>query len=269
MTNSKYSTYSSGILAAIIWLGSLPVFARDSSALLEEPAEIRSDVVFWERVFGHYQTNDCILHDRDNLSIVYAVKRLPDVKPAVQSKLVKHYLKLLKEGMLSLAEQGKPKNRLEKRIWDVTEERLRHKAYWRYASENVRCQRGVDISASIERAKTYLPMVMKTLDNHGLPKDLAYLPLLESGYEKLARSRAGARGIWQLMPETARLNGLRVSRRFDQRIDPEKSTEAAVRLLKEFFDRTSSWPLAITAYNYGINGTERAVKLHGSDYLRV
>ncbi len=236
---------------------------------LDEPSELKNEVAFWEKVFGYYEPRDCILHDKDDLSVIYAVKKLPDSSPKEQARHVKHYLKLIKDAMHELAKKGSPTSRLEQRIWDVTSERLRHSAYWRYASENVRCQRGVDIGKSIERSKPYLRMVEGVLEDHGLPQDLAYLPLLESGYDRLARSRVGARGIWQLMPETARLNGLRVNRFNDQRIDPKNSTIAAAKLLKEFYERTKSWPLAITAYNYGINGTERAVKLYGANYLNV
>jgi len=112
-------------------------------------------------------------------------------------------------------------------------------------------------------------MVQKILGRKGLPSDLAYLPHLESGYNLRAHSRAGARGIWQLMPATARLMGLKVGRYFDERTDALRATHAASELLLDLYSDTGDWPLAITAYNYGQNGMARAIKLHGRDYLTV
>ena len=233
------------------------------------PRGLAADVHFWEKVFGQYSPDECIFHDKDNLSIIYAVKRLPGDTPAQQSRAVRRYLKALRASLKHLAETGEPRNALERRMYDITEPRLRYPAYWRYAMDNVRCQRGVDLGPSLARSRRHLKMVKRVLARQGLPTDLAYLPHLESGYDPLARSRAGARGLWQLMPITARLAGLRVTRHSDFRLDPLKATLAAAGMLKDFFSRTHSWPLAITAYNYGINGTVRAIKRWGASYMTV
>jgi hypothetical protein len=92
---------------------------------------------------------------------------------------------------------------------------------------------------------------------------------LESGYQVKAHSKAGARGIWQLMPATARLNGLKVTRHQDSRLDPYMATKTAARILSNLRQQMGSWPLAITAYNYGPNGMARAIKKHGVDYMRI
>jgi membrane-bound lytic murein transglycosylase D len=236
---------------------------------LPTPAGLADDVHFWEAVFAKYSPDQCIFHDRDDLTMIYAVKRLPGVTPRQQAAAAKHYLGILREAISHLAAGGEVANRLERRIYQITPERQRTPAFWREAAANVRCQRGVDLKPSLARSKVHLRMVKRILQAEGLPTDLAYLPHLESGYDVRARSRAGALGLWQLMPATARLAGLKAGRGGDTRTDPYRSTLAAAGMLKGFYARTGSWPLAITAYNYGINGTVRAIKQWGTDYMTV
>ena len=239
-----------------------------ASTPLAMPEGLSEDVHFWEQVFSKYGPQDCILHDRDRLGAVYAIKHLP--VSAVQKTYATHRgLETIREAMRYLATGGEARNKIEQRIVDVTDSRLRYPAYYRFAATNVRCQRGVDLLPSLTRSKQHLRMVKRILAAQNVPVDLAYLPHLESGYNPLAKSRVGARGIWQLMPATARLYRLPVGRGGDQRTNPLRSTQAAAEILQSFYAQTGSWPLAITAYNYGINGTMRAIKLYGRDYLTV
>lgn len=89
------------------------------------------------------------------------------------------------------------------------------------------------------------------LDREGLPRDLVYLSMIESGFEPGAVSRVGAGGLWQFMPGAARAYGLEVSYWVDRRRDPERAAEAAARYLKDLYVRFGSWPLAFAAYNAG------------------
>ncbi|MCP5106658.1 MAG: LysM peptidoglycan-binding domain-containing protein [bacterium] len=103
------------------------------------------------------------------------------------------------------------------------------------------------------RAARYLPMIRETLQKKHLPLSLAYLPLVESGFIPTARSRAGAVGMWQFMRGTARMYGLKVTRRLDERKDPEKSTHAAAEYLNDLlamFGQEDPF-LGICAYNAG------------------
>lgn len=109
------------------------------------------------------------------------------------------------------------------------------------------------------QAQKYLPMVKEQIREHHLPEELAYLFLLESGANPDARSHANALGMWQFMPATARTYGLRVDSYVDERLDPVKSTNAALLYLKDLYGMFGCWRLALSAYNSGENKLNRVL----------
>lgn len=116
-----------------------------------------------------------------------------------------------------------------------------------------------DIQTYLTRSARYKKMIEKALADAGLPKGLAYLPVIESGYSTTMTSRAGARGMWQFMGETAREYGLRVDWWVDERADPERSTKIAVQYIKDLYRQFNDWPLALAAYNGGPGRIQRAL----------
>jgi Transglycosylase SLT domain len=124
---------------------------------------------------------------------------------------------------------------------------------------DLRVQKGVweqVVRDGSERARKYLPHVRAELKKRNMPLELAYLPFVESGYNPQATSKVGARGMWQVMPATSRLYGIKNKKLLN---DPKISTTVALNILQDNYNKLGSWDFALTAYNHGTAGVKRAV----------
>jgi membrane-bound lytic murein transglycosylase D len=118
-----------------------------------------------------------------------------------------------------------------------------------------------DTELLLGRSYYYFPIFEHYLRVYGLPEELKYLPMVESGLQPAVKSIVGATGLWQIMDFNADKYGLKVNEYVDERQDVYKSTEAAVKLLKELYNQYGEWTLVLAAYNAGPGRVNKAIKL--------
>lgn len=110
----------------------------------------------------------------------------------------------------------------------------------------------------------YFPIFEEIFDKYGLPKELKYMAIIESALNPVAVSRAGAKGMWQFMYNTAKMYGLTINSFVDERLDPVKSADAAARYLMDAYKIFGDWNLAISSYNCGSGNVSKAMRRSGS-----
>lgn len=121
------------------------------------------------------------------------------------------------------------------------------------------------ITSFARKSGRYGDAIRRTMRKKGLPEDLAWLAMIESGYDPVIHSRAGAAGLWQFMPETGKQYGLQQDRFMDQRYSPRAATEAACDYLSDLHRRFGSWELAMAAYDMGHGGLMGVVKRYNTN----
>lgn len=112
-------------------------------------------------------------------------------------------------------------------------------------------------------AKYYLPIFEETFNKYDMPEELKYMAVIESALNPLAVSRAGAKGMWQFMYNTAKIYGLKINSFVDERLDPFKAADAAARYLKDAYAVFGDWNLAISSYNCGSGNVLKAIRRSG------
>ncbi len=254
-----------------------PLFCPAGHATLSDNAFpeydcLRSNVDFWVKIYTRYPSTTGVIHDRDDLDLIYgSIDLLPQEAPHARKinrlrskKASERYAALLNR----LARGAPPQNAKEKKILALFGQKPSARRL-REASENVRIQRGQKdrFVEGLIRSGRYLEKIKKIFRHYGLPPDLAYLPHVESSFNYEAYSKFGAAGIWQFTRDTGK-RYLTIDYAVDERRDPIRATEAAAQYLKENYALLGSWPLAITAYNHGEAGMKRA-KAEKGTYVRI
>lgn len=121
------------------------------------------------------------------------------------------------------------------------------------------------VAALLGLSNYYMPIFEQALEEEGLPLELKYLPVIESGLDPNATSRHGAAGLWQFMLSAGKGLGLEVSSIVDERRDPFLSSKTAAKFLKQLYETYGDWSLAIAAYNCGPGTVNKAIRRAGGD----
>lgn len=168
-------------------------------------------------------------------------------------------LEILRGKLISKA--NKAKHHDATLIFDIPVTYNRRVAYWLQFFQT----RGhVWFRGWLEKATKYMPFIQKELRQAGLPADLAFMVMIESGFDAYARSHAEAVGPWQFIKPTATRYGLNVNWWIDERRDFRKSTQAAIRYLRDLHGEFGSWYLVAASFNMGENGLRRQIQKAGS-----
>jgi len=242
------------------------------------PSAIKHNVEFWKKIYAVYPSEKVLIHDTEDMSIIYEVMDL--YRPGVDDNLsyrqqwrkvedVKRAYRLILLNMATGTIDPARANQRERRALEVFG-RETDMARIRRAAYNVRGQQGLKdrFLQGLQRSGLYEDAIKTIFLERGLPEELIMLPHVESSFNYQAYSKLGAAGMWQFTRSTGRLY-LKIDYDIDDRLDPIRSTEAAAKLLKHNYDVLRTWPLAITAYNHGPNGMKRAKALHGDNFNEI
>jgi len=223
-------------------------------------------VEFWKRIYSEVDTGGGLLHDSEDLSLVYEAVRLPEAGARLgQERFLRERREHYQDVLRRLA-SGRRSNldAEERRVLALFPSGVSD-ATLRRASSQVRFQLGQadKFRAGLIRQNRWERYMRSIFAERGLPVELASLPHVESSFNPAARSHVGASGLWQFTRSTGRIY-MRVDHVVDERNDPWLATVAAARLLSSNYQRTQAWPLALTGYNHGVGGMERAVRQLGT-----
>jgi len=261
-------------ILSLIWIGVSPASATFPGEFETDefdftvPAALESRVNFWKKVYTQYSTQHAIIHDQNNLDIIYDVVYLGDrvLSSRARHRKLKPHVRKYKKILRKLA---RIKNRVN---LTPEEERILHMVQKNFvkASRNIRSQLGQRdrFAEGLKRSGLYMKEIKRIFREVGVPEQLAVLPHVESSFQLSAYSSAGAAGVWQFTRSTGR-RYMKIGYEVDERRDPIIAAYAAAKLLKYNYEQLKSWPLAITAYNHGANGMKRAKRRHGDDIVKI
>jgi peptidoglycan lytic transglycosylase D len=269
--NRLVKVFAAFALAIAFGFAAAPDASSETKLPFPRPAAIEPNVKFWVDVFTKYSDHDFVIVDRDNVSRIYHVFHLPGDGQPSRSDIAwaNDYLKIKYGDILNrLASGREPANDEEREVAAMF--KGEPPSAYAAAAQNLRVQEGLreQFHDGLLRSRYYMPSMERIFRSAGLPPELVTLASVESGFHGASRSSAGAVGIWQFTRGTGK-HYMRITRYHDDRLNPERETLAAAKLLRSNYETLGDWPLAITAYNYGTGGVARAAGIYGGDYSEM
>ncbi len=255
------------VSGSFFWSSFIFAEARPKELFPTSPV-IQKQVDFWERIFTDFKSNEFVLHDRDNLSVIIGSIKVPydinakarnmDLPIISPDDEIEAYRQALRR-FVAEGPSARLKGKREQEIWTAYRKNNAQRSLLT-GKAVLRVQGGLadTFYAASQRAELYLPLMEKIFREAGLPTDLTRIVFVESMFNLKARSKVGASGFWQLMPGTAR-DYIKVTRTRDERNSPLIATRAAAGVLRSNYNVLRAWPLAVTAYNHGQGGMKRAM----------
>lgn len=246
-----------------------PVKGNGFKAAFPVSDRMKLQVQFWVNVFSRYSIYEKIVHDASHPLRIYAVIDFRDfapngkLSPERRAAILRREKEKIKMVLLKLSSRTFSMEELspeEARIYRLFGKNPNRKVFAE-AIRKIHIQGGMKEAfiEGLNRSGRYLGVIKNIFKNYDLPEELIYLPHIESSFNPYAHSRSGAMGIWQFTRNTGRAY-LKIRNDVDERKDPILSSEAAAKLLKYYYRKLKSWPLAVTAYNHGVGGISRAVQ---------
>lgn len=231
------------------------------------PSQIRDNVAFWRNVYGKWSRKQVAIHDDEYMGVIYEVASLPRSK-AGRKRFIRarkaHYKDRL-DNLETRIRSGLRPSRHQKGLYKKLVRAGGKRAIYG-AADRVRSQQGTRerFRRGLAISGRYDAKFRRIFHSRGLPGDLAYLPHVESSFQAHARSGVGAAGMWQFMRGTGKLY-MRVNGAVDERLDPVIAAEGAAKYLAVAYRKLGSWPLAITSYNHGQGGMQKAKAIYGNN----
>lgn len=263
----------------------LDTIFKDKKNLIKKDFEIPeyfdSSVKFWFSIYTQYSSDQVVIHDSNNLKLVYNVIDFSELhdnksihrfsKSKLQSHLSLEYTRRIKKSLKKLStiklskvtqEQDDILRAIKAAKIKIPRSKTKRKKLFLELSKNIRTQTGQRnmVYRGITRSLPYLPYLNKQLENFRLPKELLAISFLESSFNIVAKSKVDAVGIWQFMPYIGNLFMPNISNYVDYRHNPIIASLSAFHLLKENKLILRRWDLAVPAYNSGPKHLKKAIK---------